>query len=236
MKQRWKGLLGVVLPILFLFSACKPSLNDVIATKPCKQGVVESVYEQSILLAEDKAEGDPNTGGLYSVSLDVEYSDSMTNFYEGDRVAVYYDGGIAESFPGQINDVYAILLLEAGDARKEAEKEQGAGQNADGYTEITPEAAKEMMDADPDAVILDVREQNEFDAGHIEGAVLLPVGTISEESAAALLPDKETTVLVYCRSGNRSKQAAKALAELGYTQIYEFGGINDWPYGLAGEE
>ena len=89
MKQRWKGLLGVVLPILFLFSACKPSLNDIIATKPCKQGVVESVDEQSILLAEDKTEGDPNTGGLYSVSLDGEYSDSMTDFYEGDRVAVY---------------------------------------------------------------------------------------------------------------------------------------------------
>ena len=124
------------------------------------------------------------------------------------------------------------MLLEAGEARKEAEKEQGAGKNADGYTEITPEAAKEMMDADPDAVILDVREQSEFDTGHVPGAVLLPVGTIDEESAAAVLPDKETTVLVYCRSGNRSKQASKALAELGYTQIYEFGGVNDWPYEL----
>lgn len=232
MKQRPIGLFGVLLAVLFLFSACKPSLNDVIADKPCKQGVVEHVYEKEILLAEDKIEGDPNTGGYYSVSLDVEYSDSMTHFYEGDRVAVYYDGWIAESYPGQINHVYAILLLEAGEARKEAEKEQGVDKNADGYTEITPEAAKEMMDADPDAVLLDVREQSEFDTGHVPGAVLLPVGTIDEESAAAVLPDKETTVLVYCRSGNRSKQASKALAELGYTQIYEFGGVNDWPYEL----
>lgn len=231
-RKRQIGLLGAVLAVLLILTACKPSLNDVIADKPCKQGVVEHVYEKEILLAEDKIEGDPNTGGYYSVSLDVEYSDSMTQFYEGDRVAVYYDGGIAESWPGQINHVYAILLLEAGEARKEAEKEQGADKNADGYTEITPEAAKEMMDADPDAVILDVREQSEFDTGHVPGAVLLPVGTIDEESAAAVLPDKETTVLVYCRSGNRSKQASKALAKLGYTQIYEFGGVNDWPYEL----
>ena len=160
MKKRWMGLLGAVLTVLMLFSACKRSLNDVIATEPCKQGVVESVNECVLFLDEDKIEGDPNTGGYYSVSLDVEYSDSMTHFYEGDRVAVYYDGWIAESYPGQINHVYAILLLEAGEARKEAEKEQGVDKNADGYTEITPEAAKEMMDADPDAVILDVREQS----------------------------------------------------------------------------
>ena len=82
-----------------------------------------------------------------------------------------------------------------------------------------------MMDTE-EVIILDVREQSEYDGGHIPGAVLLPVGTIDEDTAAAVIPDKDSTVLVYCRSGNRSKTAASALAELGYTGIYEFGGIN----------
>ena len=95
--------------------------------------------------------------------------------------------------------------------------------------QISQEEAKEMMDTQ-DVIILDVREQDEYDSGHIPGAVLLPVGTIDEETAAEVIPDKDSTVLVYCRSGNRSKTASSALAELGYTNIYEFGGINTWPY------
>ena len=86
-----------------------------------------------------------------------------------------------------------------------------------------------MMD-EQDVIILDVREQDEYDSGHIIDAVLLPVGTIDEDRAAAVIPEKDSIVLVYCRSGNRSKTASAALVELGYTQVYEFGGINDWPY------
>jgi len=97
------------------------------------------------------------------------------------------------------------------------------------YQQISQEEAKEMMDT-KEVIILDVREQSEYDSGHIPGAVLLPVGTIDEDTAAATIPDKDSTVLVYCRSGNRSKTAASALAELGYTGIYEFGGIITWPY------
>ena len=99
-----------------------------------------------------------------------------------------------------------------------------------GYTQISQEEAKQMMDQLEDVVILDVREQDEFDSGHIPGAILLPVGTTAEDSAAAVIPGKDTTVLVYCRSGNRSKTASDALVKLGYTQVYEFGGINTWPY------
>lgn len=102
--------------------------------------------------------------------------------------------------------------------------------NTASYQQITAEEAKSMMEEQPDAVILDVREQDEYDAGHIPSAVLLPVGTINEETAASAIPEKDTVVLVYCRSGNRSKTASQALADLGYTQIYEFGGIKDWPY------
>ena len=101
--------------------------------------------------------------------------------------------------------------------------------NDSSYLQITQEAAKEMMDT-RDVVILDVREQHEYDSGHIPGAVLLPVGTITEDTAAAVIEDLDTVVLVYCRSGNRSKTASQALADLGYTNVYEFGGINDWPY------
>lgn len=97
------------------------------------------------------------------------------------------------------------------------------------YQQITQEDAKKRMD-EQEVMILDVREQEEYDGGHIPGAVLLPVGTITEDTAAAVIPEKESVVLVYCRSGNRSKKAAGALAALGYTQIYEFGGITTWPY------
>lgn len=97
------------------------------------------------------------------------------------------------------------------------------------YQQITQEEAKNMMDTQ-EAIVLDVREQDEFDAGHIPGAVLLPVGTITKDTVAAVIPELDSVVLVYCRSGNRSKKASQALVELGYTGIYEFGGINTWPY------
>ncbi len=105
----------------------------------------------------------------------------------------------------------------------------GGGEKATSYQQISQEEAKEMMDTQED-IILDVREQDEYDSGHIPDAVLLPVGTIDEDTAAAVIPEKDSTVLVYCRSGNRSKTASAALAELGYTNIYEFGGIKTWPY------
>ena len=104
------------------------------------------------------------------------------------------------------------------------------GNTADSsYQQISQEEAKEMMDSQ-DVIILDVREQDEYDSGHIPGAMLLPAGTIDEATAADVIPEKDSTVLVYCRSGNRSKTASSTLADLGYTNIYEFGGINTWPY------
>ena len=99
------------------------------------------------------------------------------------------------------------------------------------YKQITQEKAKEMMDTQ-DVIVLDVREQDEYDSGHIPGAVLLPVGTIDEDTAGKVIPEKDSTVLVYCRSGNRSKTASDTLVKLGYTKVYEFGGINTWPYDI----
>ncbi len=97
------------------------------------------------------------------------------------------------------------------------------------YEQITAEDAKKIMDSDENIVILDVREQDEYDAGHIANSILIPYAQI-ENMADEMLPDKNKTILVYCRSGRRSKIAAEALAKLGYTGVKEFGGIIDWPY------
>lgn len=106
------------------------------------------------------------------------------------------------------------------------------GCGSGGYQKISQKEAKEMMDTQQ-VLVLDVREQSEYDSGHIPGAVLLPVGTIDEATAAAVIPEKDAAVLVYCRSGSRSKRAAQALADLGYTGIYDFGGILSWPYEIV---
>lgn len=98
---------------------------------------------------------------------------------------------------------------------------------ATGYRQVTTEEAVNIMQTEENYVILDVRTAQEFASGHIPGAVLLPNETIGTEDIP-LLPDKDQLILVYCRSGNRSKQAAEKLAQLGYTNIVEFGGINSW--------
>ena len=97
------------------------------------------------------------------------------------------------------------------------------------YMNITAQEAKQIMDTQEGYIILDTRAQYEYDEGHIPGAIVIPHDEI-EEKAEQMLPDKDQLILVYCRSGRRSKIAAEALVELGYTNIKEFGGILDWPY------
>ena len=100
------------------------------------------------------------------------------------------------------------------------------------YEIISQDKAKEIMDSETEHIILDVREENEFDEGHIPGAILIPHEEINNK-APTLLPDKDALILVYCRSGRRSKIASQALADLGYTNIKEFGGIIDWKYEIV---
>ncbi len=100
------------------------------------------------------------------------------------------------------------------------------------YVNITAREAKEIMDTMEDYVILDVREKEEYDQGHIEGAILIPHEEITQK-AEEMIPDKDKLILVYCRSGRRSKIASEALVKLGYTNIKEFGGIIDWEYGIV---
>ena len=116
----------------------------------------------------------------------------------------------------------AVMMLTA--CGQDIENDQGAV-----YVNITAEEAKQIMDSEEGYIILDVRTQEEYDQGHIPGAILISHEEIAEK-AEDVLTDKNQLILVYCRSGRRSKIAAEALVELGYTNIKEFGGIIDWPY------
>ena len=116
----------------------------------------------------------------------------------------------------------AVMMLTA--CGQDTEKDQGAV-----YVNITAEEAKQIMDSEEGYIILDARTQEEYDEGHIPGAIVISHEEIAEK-AEDVLTDKDQLILVYCRSGRRSKIAAEALVELGYTNIKEFGGIIDWPY------
>ena len=102
------------------------------------------------------------------------------------------------------------------------------------YTIISAQEAKMIMDTESDYIILDVRTVEEYNSGHIPNAILIPSEEIKQK-AESILKNKDQLILVYCRSGRRSKQAATALASLGYANIKEFGGIIDWPYEISYE-
>jgi len=97
---------------------------------------------------------------------------------------------------------------------------------------ISAKEAKALMDSEKGYIIIDARTEREYAEGHIQGAILIPEYEISER-AEEEIPDKDTLVLVYCRSGRRSKIAAEELVKLGYTNVKEFGGIIDWEYGTV---
>ena len=119
-----------------------------------------------------------------------------------------------------------MMLLTACGQAKENDREAV-------YVNITAEEAKAIMDTEEGYVILDTRTREEYDQGHIPGAIQISHDEITEK-AEEVLTDKDQLILVYCRSGRRSKIAAEALVELGYTNIKEFGGIIDWPYEVTG--
>ncbi len=115
-----------------------------------------------------------------------------------------------------------LLLLTGCSAGPSAPAQETAS-----YRQIDQETAKQMMGRSDGHVIVDVRRQDEYDAGHIPGAILIPNESIGNERPEEL-PDPDQVILIYCRSGNRSKQAAQKLADMGYTNVYEFGGISTW--------
>ena len=121
--------------------------------------------------------------------------------------------------------LFAAALLLSGCS---ASREESSGKN--GYQQISGEEAAQIMDREENYILLDVRTREEYENEHIPGAICIPNETIGAEEIPEL-PDKDQLLLIYCRSGNRSKTAAAALAALGYSHVYEFGGINTWPYG-----
>lgn len=129
----------------------------------------------------------------------------------------------------------AAALLLAACARSNKGSTAAAPEAAgSAYHKITAEEAKEMMDSG-DVTVVDVRRAEEYEQAHIPGAVLVPNESIGEEQPEAL-PDKDAVILVHCRTGVRSKQASDKLVKMGYTNIYDFGGIVDWPYETEGGE
>lgn len=135
-------------------------------------------------------------------------------------------GGVAAPSPtdsGDASSGVSAAPIEAEDA------------SADAYKKITAEEAKKWMD-EGGVTVVDVRRADEYAQKHIPGAVLVPVESIGDAQPEAL-PDLEAVLLVHCRTGVRSKQASERLLELGYTNVYDFGGIVDWPYETeSGEE
>ena len=103
------------------------------------------------------------------------------------------------------------------------------------YTNISPKDALDVIKGDSEAVLIDVRTPEEFRVVHIPGSVLIPDYEIKDK-IAEVVPDKDTTVIIYCRSGNRSRHAAKVLIDMGYTKVFDLGGIIDWPYDTEGDE
>jgi len=120
--------------------------------------------------------------------------------------------------------VMSIILLVSCVAKQQHTTEEPE------YRKITAAQAKEMIDSKAYDFIIDVRTAQEFAQGHIPNAVLIPNETITTSRQPEELPDLHAVLLVYCRSGNRSAQAVKKLVALGYTKVYDFGGIGDWPY------
>lgn len=129
----------------------------------------------------------------------------------------------------------AITACSSSNSKKDNSINQPSSEQTALLEKISAEDAMEMMENEENVLILDVRTEEEFSEGHIKDAVLIPDYEITKK-AEELIKDKATTILVYCRSGRRSALAAKSLSELGYTTVYDFGGIIDWPYETVVEE
>lgn len=173
------------------------------------EGQVESLSDKTMILTTmDDVGFDKASVGLGSVKIEGELA-------EGRKVKVTIHPEVRESYPVQVTATKIEVMDVA-------------------YQKISAKEAKEMMEKGEYGVILDVRTLEEYNEGHIEGATLLPNDEIKEKAEITLY-DKEEVILVYCRSGRRSESAAKELIEMGYTNVYDFGGIIDWSYEIVKE-
>ena len=125
--------------------------------------------------------------------------------------------------------ILTAAVLEGCIQKTNKEQTEATQVNIGTYYQISQDEAKRIMDEESDYIIVDAREQSEYDEGHIKGAIVIPYTEI-EQKAEELLPNKTQLILVYCRSGRRSKIAAQSLANMGYKNVKEFGRIIDWQY------
>lgn len=171
---------------------------------------IESVSEQSILVTiKDNELGfDKASVGINTAKIDGDLT-------AGKKVNITIQPEVRESYPVQVTAT-KVEVIEAI------------------YQKITAEEAKEMIDNGEYDVLLDVRTLEEYNEGHIEGAIVLSHDEVKEKSNT-VLPNKEDIVLIYCRSGRRSEIAAKELIAMGYSKVYDFGGIIDWQYEVVKE-
>jgi phage shock protein E len=132
--------------------------------------------------------------------------------------------------------IAAILLIGvfSGCSNKASENTNEATNSSQkaSFSNITPEQAKKRLDSEKDIILLDVRTKEEYATGHIKDSVLIPVDNLKEEAGKVLM-DNEAPIFVYCRSGNRSVTAANILIEQGYKNVFNLGGINNWPYEIV---
>lgn len=191
----------VLIVFLFLLSGCTQSKNITFTA------VIESAFENGVMITTTDDVGFDKA----SVSFEKNYKPDF-ELKAAQKVEITILPEIRESYPVQVTAVKIKLLSEGGDAVQ--------------YQKITGDAALEMMGGD--VIILDTRTKEEYDEGHIQNTILLPYDEIATK-ADELLPEKDKTILVYCRTGRRSEIAAKELIQMGYTKVYDFGGITtDW--------
>lgn len=170
---------------------------------------IESVSDQSMMVTTS---GDI---GFDKASVGLSTAKIKGDLVVGGNVTVTIHPEIRETYPVQVTAIEVEVMDAA-------------------YEKISAQQAKEMIDKGEYGVILDVRTLEEYNEGHIEGATLLPDNEIRNKAEITLY-NKEEVILVYCRSGRRSEAAAKVLVEMGYTKVYDFGGIIDWPYEVVKE-
>jgi rhodanese-related sulfurtransferase len=176
--------------------------------------IIDTVSENSLLITtQDENLSFDKAAVFYDEKLKMDFTPKA-----GQSIEITILPEVRESYPVQVTAVKITL--------KEDVQQTG-------YSKITPQEAKEMMDTQ-NVTILDVRTKEEYNEKHIENALLIPDYEL-EEKANEMLPDKDAVILVYCRSGNRSAASSKLLVSMGYTKVYDFGGIIDWPYDAVSE-
>ncbi len=202
MRSKKRFLSFLLLPIALLCGACaaEPSIASISSPAP-----VSSSAEPDAIPEEDNA----------CATCELPEIESLP---EGFSLA--YPEDITEDAP-EIQEF--CPPLGEGDAETAPADEPGV------YRKLSYQEAKEWMDSKDDILVVDVRTKEEYEAGHIPGAILIPNETIGNMPPDEL-PDTGAKILIYCRSGNRSYQASLKLLEMGYDFIYDFGGINGWPY------